>query len=140
MILGTHTSGAERNFLHIASVALPKPSSTSSSRAAGGKDSDASSAATAGYDTVREEIGQYSDTMQRVTIQQSIVHDGEVNRARYMPQNPDLIATKTAMGEVLVFDRTKHPNQPKDDDDKCRPDITLRGHTKEGSVIFLAHS
>lgn len=49
-----------------------------------------------------------------------------------MPQNQDLIATKTAMGQVLVFDRTKHPNQPKEDDDKCRPDITLRGHTKEG--------
>lgn len=65
-------------------------------------------------------------------ITQSINHTGEVNRARYMPQNPDLIATKTVMGEVYVFDRTKHPSQPIGNE--CKPDITLRGHTKEGSV------
>jgi histone-binding protein RBBP4 len=84
------------------------------------------------YDANKGEIGEYSDTQPRIKIVQSIIHDGEVNRARYMPQNQDLIATKTAMGQVLVFDRTKHPTQPKEDDDKCRPDITLRGHTKEG--------
>jgi len=50
-----------------------------------------------------------------------------------MPQNPDLIATKTVMGEVYVFDRTKHPNKPIGD--TCKPDITLRGHTKEGCVF-----
>lgn len=59
-------------------------------------------------------------------------HDGEVNRARYMPQNPDLIATKTVAGHVYVFDRTKHPNSPKPGDDVCRPNITLRGQSKEG--------
>ena len=63
-------------------------------------------------------------------ITQSINHTGEVNRARYMPQNPDLIATKTVMGEVYVFDRTKHPSQPIGNE--CKPDITLRGHTKAG--------
>jgi histone-binding protein RBBP4 len=47
-----------------------------------------------------------------------------------MPQNPDLIATKTVMGDVYVFDRTKHPSVPTGD--VCKPDITLRGHTKEG--------
>ena len=47
-----------------------------------------------------------------------------------MPQNPDLIATKTVMGSVFVFDRTKHPSNPTDD--VCKPNITLRGHTKEG--------
>ena len=124
VILGTHTSGSDKNYLHIASVALPKPAASTS--AANGK------GAAANYDASRGEVGQYSDTTPRVKILQSIVHDGEVNRARYMPQNPDLIATKTAMGEVLVFDRTKHKLQPKEDDDKCKPDITLRGHTKEG--------
>lgn len=55
-----------------------------------------------------------------------------------MPQNPDLIATKTVMGDVYVFDRTKHPSQPSGTE--CKPDITLRGHTKEGCVarsLFL---
>lgn len=52
-----------------------------------------------------------------------------------MPQNPDLIATKTVMGEVYIFDRTKHASQPTND--ICKPDITLRGHTKEGCVHFI---
>lgn len=65
-------------------------------------------------------------------IVQSINHTGEVNRARYMPQNPDLIATKTVMGDVYVFDRTKHPSEAVGNE--CRPNITLRGHTKEGCV------
>lgn len=52
-----------------------------------------------------------------------------------MPQNPDLIATKTVMGEVYVFDRTKHPSQPTGS--VCKPDITLRGHSKEGSVLTV---
>lgn len=49
-----------------------------------------------------------------------------------MPQNPDLIATKTVTGQVYIFDRTKHPSQPKTGDTECRPNITLRGQAKEG--------
>lgn len=123
LILGTHTSGSDKNYLHIASVTLPKASASGSNNADKQREK---------YDADRGEIGEYNDTQPRVKIIQSINHDGEVNRARYMPQNPDLIATKTAMGEVLVFDRTKHPTMPKEDDNKCKPDITLRGHTKEG--------
>lgn len=33
-------------------------------------------------------------------------------RARYMPQNPCIIATKTPSSDVLVFDYTKHPSKP----------------------------
>ena len=33
-------------------------------------------------------------------------------RARYMPQNPCIIATKTPTADVLVFDYTKHPSKP----------------------------
>lgn len=62
---------------------------------------------------------------------QTINHDGEVNRARYMPQNPNLIATKTAHGDVNVFDRTKHDTTaPKDG--SCKPDIVLKGQKQEG--------
>lgn len=33
-------------------------------------------------------------------------------------------------GDVLVFDRTKHPNSPVSNE--CKPDIRLKGHTAEG--------
>ncbi|TKA57478.1 hypothetical protein B0A53_00709 [Rhodotorula sp. CCFEE 5036] len=117
LLLATHTSGEDNNYLQIATVHLPKPQS----------DLDIEK-----YDDERGEIGAHTATEPRVQITQSINHTGEVNRARYMPQNPDLIATKTVMGEVYVFDRTKHPSQPIGNE--CKPDITLRGHTKEGDV------
>lgn len=79
-----------------------------------------------------------------------INHDGEVNRARYMPQNPCIIATKTPSSEVFVFDYTKHPSKPGklrfcfllasqlsrhffvDPSGECKPQLRLRGHQKEG--------
>jgi WD40 repeat protein len=48
-----------------------------------------------------------------------------------MPQNPCLIASRTVAGEVHVFDYTKHPLQP-NPDNLARPDIRLKGHTREG--------
>ena len=67
----------------------------------------------------------------KIEIEIKINHEGEVNRARYMPQNPCVIATKTPSSDVLVFDYTKHPSKP-DPSGKCHPDLKLRGHQKEG--------
>ena len=48
----------------------------------------------------------------KIEIEIKINHEGEVNRARFMPQNPCVIATKTPSSDVLVFDYTKHPSKP----------------------------
>jgi histone-binding protein RBBP4 len=90
------------------------------------------------YDDERGELGGHTlpASQARINIVQRINHAGEVNRARYMPQNPDLIATKAVSGEVLVFDRTKHPSEP-ERGGVCKPDIRLVGQTKEGSVLCL---
>lgn len=50
----------------------------------------------------------------KIEIVQKINHEGEVNRARYMPQNANVIATKTPSNDVLIFDYTKHPIKPAD--------------------------
>lgn len=65
---------------------------------------------------------------------QRINHEGEVNRARYMPQNPCLIATKSVSGDVLLFDYTKHPLNPSADG-RCTPDLRLTGHAAEGYAL-----
>lgn len=84
------------------------------------------------YDDERGELGGHTIPPQpRIQIIQKINHAGEVNRARYMPQNPDLIATKAVTGEVLVFDRTKHSSEP-ERGGVCKPDIRLVGQTREG--------
>lgn len=50
----------------------------------------------------------------KIEIIQKINHEGEVNRARYMPQNSNVIATKTPSSDVLIFDHSKHPAKPAD--------------------------
>lgn len=39
----------------------------------------------------------------------SINHFGDVNRARYMPQNPDVIASANHLGQISIYERTKLP-------------------------------
>lgn len=70
----------------------------------------------------------------KIQIVQKINHPGEINKARYMPQNPDLIATKCTSGEVLIFDRTKHSSEP-ERGGSVKPDIRLVGQVKEGYVM-----
>ena len=78
------------------------------------------------------EIGGHGANSQaHIQITQKIVHEGEVNRARYQPENPNVIATKARSGEVFVFDRTTHESFPKENE-KCNPAIRLLGHGKEG--------
>jgi histone-binding protein RBBP4 len=74
----------------------------------------------------------YSKVENKIEIETRINHSGEVNRARVMPQADkfNIIATKTASGEVHIFDYFKHG--PKPTDSVVRPDMRLLGHTKEG--------
>uniref|UniRef100_A0A8C5BHN7 Retinoblastoma binding protein 4 n=1 Tax=Gadus morhua TaxID=8049 RepID=A0A8C5BHN7_GADMO len=115
LVLGTHTSD-EQNHLVIASVQLPNDDAQF----------DASH-----YDSEKGEFGGFGSVSGKIEIEIKINHEGEVNRARYMPQNPCIIATKTPTSDVLVFDYTKHPSKP-DASGECRPDLRLRGHQKEG--------
>jgi hypothetical protein len=64
------------------------------------------------YDEERAEVGGFGTSHGRVAVTQMINHDGEVNRARVMPQNKFLIATKTPHADVYVFDYSKHPSKP----------------------------
>jgi histone-binding protein RBBP4 len=124
VLLGTHTSGQSADYLQIAEVHIPRRSGP------GAEPLDRMS-----YNDEAGELGGYSlsAAQKRVQVIQRICHDGEVNRARYMPQNPDLIATRTVTGDVFVFDRTKHSSEPARDG-VCRPDLRLVGLTKEGYV------
>ena len=53
----------------------------------------------------RINMGQgYSDVDPKIVFEKWINHPGEVNLARYMPQDPDIIATKSISGDILLFD------------------------------------
>jgi histone-binding protein RBBP4 len=116
LLLGTHTSQAEQNYLMIAEVRLPLNDA----------EVDISK-----YNSNTGEVGGLgTQNFARVDIVQRIKHDGEVNRARYMPQNCEIIATKSPSGLVYVFDYTKHPSVP--GESGSEPLLKLRGHKKEG--------
>jgi histone-binding protein RBBP4 len=115
LLLGTHTSNDEKNMLIIAEVTLPLEDTPIDAR-------------TYTQDE-KSEVGGYGSKAGNVKILQTINHQGEVNRARYMPQNPNIIATKTAEKDVFIFDRTQHESHA---ESKCNPLLRLKGHTKEG--------
>ena len=56
-------------------------------------------------------------------VMQKILVDGEVNRARCMPQNPVVVGAKTSGGDVYVFDCSKLLEKQQGGD--CEPDLTL---------------
>ncbi|KAI1336189.1 WD40 repeat-like protein [Xylariaceae sp. FL0016] len=120
LLIGTHTSDDKPNYLQFADVEIPKTAHPNA------RD----------YDEDRAEIGGYGkssasseNTAVKWNIVQKIDHPGEVNKARYCPQNPDLIATLAIDGSILIFDRTKHSFEPKG---SVNPQIRLEGHKKEG--------
>ena len=120
LLIGTHTSNGTQNYLQIASVQLPKP------RKADVKDYDETSGEIGGYGGGPSKQEQIEV---KFNITQKIDHPGEVNRARYQPQNPDIIATQCADGRVLIWNRSAHPSVPTG---QVRPEIELQGHTNEG--------
>ena len=82
------------------------------------------------------EFGGFGLFNAKIEIELKINHDGEVNRARYMPQDSSFIATKSPSAEVLIFNHAKLAALSKDQlmaqsAEQC-PELRLRGHTKEG--------
>eukprot|EP00516_Mucochytrium_quahogii_P007681 CAMPEP_0203754246 /NCGR_PEP_ID=MMETSP0098-20131031/7870_1 /ASSEMBLY_ACC=CAM_ASM_000208 /TAXON_ID=96639 /ORGANISM=" , Strain NY0313808BC1" /LENGTH=427 /DNA_ID=CAMNT_0050645163 /DNA_START=73 /DNA_END=1353 /DNA_ORIENTATION=- len=116
LLLGTHTAASEQNHLMIAQVKLPKEDAEIDARK---------------YDDERGELGGYGGKGSKISIKMTMNHDGEVNRARYMPQDDYIIATKTVQGDVDVFYVREHESSPSKDG-KAEPNIRCKGHEKEG--------
>ncbi|CAI5512204.1 unnamed protein product [Closterium sp. Naga37s-1] len=114
--VGGAGGGNEQNYLMLVDVQLPLDDTETDARQ---------------YDEQRSDVGGFGAGCAKVQVVQQINHEGEVNRARYMPQNPFLIATKTVSAEVFVFDYSRHPSKPPQEG-TCSPDLRLRGHKTEG--------
>lgn len=119
VILGTHTSDNEPNYLILAEVQLHD----------GTEDEDGDGDVKRPQDKMKP--GTSGGAMGKVRILQQINHQKEVNRARYMPQKPTIIATKTVNADVYVFDYSKHPSKPPQEG-RCNPELRLQGHESEG--------
>eukprot|EP00288_Rhodomonas_lens_P016451 CAMPEP_0177717134 /NCGR_PEP_ID=MMETSP0484_2-20121128/14870_1 /TAXON_ID=354590 /ORGANISM="Rhodomonas lens, Strain RHODO" /LENGTH=417 /DNA_ID=CAMNT_0019229189 /DNA_START=23 /DNA_END=1276 /DNA_ORIENTATION=- len=110
LLVGTHTSESEQNYLMVVKVVMPTEEDV---------------------ELAKEEDEETKAKRCHVKILKRINHDGEVNRARYMPQRPKIVATKAPSADVLVFDYSTQPGKP-DTDGVCKPEMKLCGHDKEG--------
>jgi len=118
LLIGTHTTGPEENHLMVASVALPRPDAAVDARA---------------YDDSRGECGGFgaADAYGKIDVRMRILHSpGEVNRARYMPSDAFVVATRGPTGDAYVFDVSRHPSVPAGKE-FC-PQHVLKGHDAEG--------
>ena len=141
LLIGTHTAEGEQNYLLVASASLPNISTEIDSRE---------------YNDEKEESGGFGAVGNKVEVRMKVKHEGEVHRARYCPQNPFLVATRSpnaevsefefvyghicctvpnypahSLHQVFVFDLSKHPSFPAADS-PFSPQHRLRGHISDG--------
>ena len=117
ILYGTNTNEDQQNFIEIASLEVP----------------DLKAPDPAQYNDQTGEIGGHGSASKPFDFKviQKINHPGEVNKARYQPQNPNIIATMAIDGRSLIFDRTKHPTKPKNENEVVF-ELQLEGHEEEG--------
>ena len=86
------------------------------------------------YNEEKNELGTYtsgSDNVGKIDIKMKIPHDGEVNRARYMPQNHFVVATRGPSSDVYIWDISSHSSFPTEGATP-NPNVICKGHTGEG--------
>lgn len=121
LLMGTQTSQTEQNYVTVFELKLP----TNTDKLE--------------YDSFTGDFGAYgtfSGNIGRLVPIIKMKHEDDVNRARIMPQNQNLIATKSPTRKVYIYDITKHPSVPAENDTKVSSaDLTLIGHNQEGFAL-----
>lgn len=87
-----------------------------------------------------EHIAQFNEESRSPFVKKSktIIHPGEVNRIRELPQNSNIVATHTDSPDVLIWDVESQANrQPLLGATPSRPDLILTGH-KDNAEFALA--
>ncbi|KAK0598850.1 hypothetical protein LWI29_038570 [Acer saccharum] len=89
-----------------------------------------------------EHISQFNEEARSPFVKKNktIIHPGEVNRIRELPQNSKIVATHTDSPDVLIWDVEAQPNRhPVLGATESRPDLILTGH-KDNAEFALAMS
>ena len=76
-----------------------------------------------------------------IVIKKKIVHPGEINRIKIVPQYPDLIATHTDSPLVYIWNTHTQPNRRSQLNlDPSIPDLTLQGHEEREDCNTLYYA
>lgn len=95
------------------------------------------------YNAEKQEFELSQASCPKLKVIQQINHRGDVNRVKYMPQNPNVLATANNLGDVNIYERTKHSSlkrhQLSADEGAgiASPEICLKGITSvNASDVF----
>ncbi len=119
LLLGTHTNDdgqKQQNHVIISKVRLPNADTNLDARH---------------YDDEKGELGGWGGSGSKVETKVRLNHDGDVHRARYMPQDDYIVATTTVAGNVDVFFVRDHESAPSQDGPAV-PNVRLTGQSEGG--------
>lgn len=118
LVLATNTGGAATEYLRIGELIVPELAQP------GSLDH---------YDAEQGTVGDFQPSFAAdLRIVQRIQLNGVAERARYMPQNPNIIATVSSTGEAAIWDISKFPYKPISN---YVPTVKLIGHTAEALAL-----
>ncbi|XP_078152302.1 WD-40 repeat-containing protein MSI4-like [Carex rostrata] len=89
---------------------------------------------------IADDISQFNEEAQSPFVERykTLLHPGEVNRIRELPQNSNIVATHTDSPDVFIWDMEAQPNlDPVNGAAMSRPDLILTGH-RENAEFALA--
>mmetsp|Transcript_304 Transcript_304/g.857 ORF Transcript_304/g.857 Transcript_304/m.857 type:complete len:518 (-) Transcript_304:285-1838(-) len=112
--------------------------SASSSSSSSEPAAPAATTVSANYDDEKNELGGFGTssgtnpgTVGKIEVRMKVKHEGEVNRARHMPQNHFVVASRGPNPEVYIWDLSRHPSFP-DENSPFAPQGVCVGHAREG--------
>ncbi|KAI5955901.1 MSI1 [Candida jiufengensis] len=76
---------------------------------------------------------EINSSLPKPKVLQKINQLGDVNKLKYMPQKPNVIASANSTGNLYIFERTKHKSFQKsliDDVDVNKAEITINGDSE----------
>lgn len=118
LLLGTNTGNAEQDLLFQAKVKVPMEQSLISGKIYLDNTKDVGG------------IGLLSKTDNKIEITARVNHEKEVLRARAMPKQDYLVATKSPNSFVYIYDLRKYSSKS-----AVSPNLVLTGHSKEGKGL-----
>lgn len=92
------------------------------------------------YNADKQELELATSSNHKLKVLQKINHLGDVNKVRYMPQKPNVLASGNNLGDLVIYERTKHSNFRNtiiDDTSINKPQLVLKGHSHDSDIFAI---
>jgi len=91
------------------------------------------------YNQEKQEFELSSASNTKIKLLQKINHFGDVNKVRYMPQKPNILASANNYGDLVIYERTKLPSVSRSNETELpKPQIYLRPQSPTNNSDIFA--